>query len=199
MTIPHEVEQLVRKNAVRTHTPLPAGASEADINAFELRTGLSVPPEMRDWLSMFNGPFVGRAGIFGIRPTDGRLDIETELERVPQWVEKGWIPLAEDGCGDYYVLDTRSTVNGTRPVYFLDHEISRTEPDYIVASGLWPFLRFFLIDDEIDDVDEKYWPFDRERVLAEDPTLARYEGDVSFPWDEEEDQDAGFDTAWEPD
>ena len=76
----------------------------------------------------------------------------------------------------------------------------------MVASGLWTFLRF-LFEDEISgknfmmkpeyyadellyDVDElkgeHYWPFDKGKVLEEDPGLAHYAGKVPFPWDTEQ-------------
>ena len=56
----------------------------------------------------------------------------------------------------------RAHARAGRPVLFLDHESSREElydtPTYVVASGLWPFLRLLLMDD-LEMLDWE-WPFD---------------------------------------
>jgi hypothetical protein len=164
-------------------TTLPSGADEIEITAFSERTGMYVPNELWEWLSSFNGPLVGPQGILGIRPDEPFLDIESWLAQTPWWIEKGWIPIAGDGCGNFFVMDSKNQVGGTHPVYFIDCGVSRHIPDYIVASGLWPFLRFLLIHDRIADEEERYWPHDRNRVLSEDPQLREYQGSVPFLWD----------------
>lgn len=96
---------------------------------------------------------------------------------------EGWIKVADDGFGDPYVLDTSTKIGDTHPIYFIDHETYEGDVDYVVASGLWTFLRFLLTDDlESQEAIErgvsrdKFWPFDAARVLAEDPALIEYKG-----------------------
>ncbi len=116
--------------------------------------------------------------------------MEQEYQWFPEWKEKGWIKVADDGCGDPYVLDTAITVGDTHPVYFIDHETYEGEADYVVASGLWIFLRFLLSDDLESQIDfkqsiphESLWPFDKRFVLAEDPALTHYTGTIPLAWD----------------
>ena len=65
------------------------------------------------------------------------------------WRDRGWLPVAGDGCGNQYVL--------------VSHGIA-----YVVASDLWTFLRFLLLRETGDG----RWPFDRRAVIAADPELA---------------------------
>jgi hypothetical protein len=98
----------------------------------------------------------------------------------PSWKDKGWIPVAGDGCGNYYVLATRGSGVETakRPIYFVDTSMDREKPAYVVASDLWHFLRFILRD----ELGRDYWPFKKYRVLEEDPDLEEAPG-APKPWD----------------
>lgn len=164
--------------------PLPNGASDDLINAFSARVGLPIPDELRAWLRLVNGSIVGPGGSCSLK------QMEQEYRWHPEWKTKGWIKVADDGCGDPYILDTSTTVGDTHPVYFIDHETYEGEADYVVASGLWVFLRFLLMDDkESQDAfkrgieQKRFWPFDAGRVLAEDPALGSYKGNVPLAWE----------------
>ena len=160
----------------------PAGAAPEDIDEFESATGLTVPAELREWLLMCNGPAVGPGdAVYGIGVARGKwFNIDANLGRhADEWIPKGWIPLCDDGCGNFYVLDTHGAVEGKYPVYFIDHEKSYEEPCYIVASGVWSFVRFVLME----EMGRSFWPFKRDRVLKADPAIANFEGKVRFPWD----------------
>lgn len=149
---------------------LPPGAAPEQIDAFQQRTGLTLPAQLREWLSHCNGPCVARGGVYGIRPDSPFLDIETHRASLPLWCGSGFIPVAGDGCGSHYVL-ALATLDGLNPVYFIDHEDDAVleEPSYAVASGLWQFLHF-LFRAELGD---RGWPFDRKKVLQQDPHIAR--------------------------
>jgi cell wall assembly regulator SMI1 len=110
--------------------------------------------------------------------------METLLDDHPTWKEKGWLPIAGDGVGNYYVIDTKISRAGTNPVYFLDHERDLDHPQYIVASDLWKFL-LFLFKREIEwkKTRTATWPFNKSIVLADDPVLSEYQGIVSLPWE----------------
>ena len=163
---------------------LPGGIGDADIEAFAERTGITVPPSLAVWLKTSNGPCVGPGGLFGIRPARENLDIEFRLDLYPQWKEQAWIPVAGDGCGNYYVLVTAQEFGRGWPVLFIDTMESPDKPAYIVASDLWRFL-IFLLDQELlreKGFSDTPWPFDREEVTRRDPEIEGFKG-VSMPWD----------------
>lgn len=180
--------------------PLPGGATEAELTEFEASTGLRLPSELRDWLQTCNGPCVGPGGLYGISQEREFLSMQKRLSLHPEWIDLGWIPLAGDGCGDEYVLDIKAGIAPNHPIYFLEHERTMLEPDYVVAVGVWRFLEMLLqddldcetlIDDEMLDNNElanefervSWWPFKKERVLAANPELADYQGNVPLAWE----------------
>ncbi len=150
---------------------IPGPADAADIDRFILKTGFVVPNDLHEWLMTSNGPVVGPGGLFGIEragAADPDYTIESALERRPHYAAKGWIPVAGDGCGNFYVVDTTAVTPSGNPVYFVEAAEPLREAAYSVASGIWQFLRFLLRK----EVGHSYWPFDRERVLKDDPDLA---------------------------
>lgn len=192
MTIKEEVWELIQQLEYDPEHPEIEGATEDEILAFEERNNFMLPDELREWLKMCNGARIA-TGLYGIQKgrDNQSLIIESEFESFALWKKKGWIPLAGDGCGDYYILATRSKVLDTHPVFFIDHERSYYQPQYVVASGVWTFLKM-LFKEEVqheshrddDDYDHDFpWPFDEEWVLKEDPALAYYEGEVPLAWE----------------
>jgi hypothetical protein len=170
------IDQLIRQVPRPPETELPVGCSDADINEFEGRTGLSIPNQLRDWLKQSNGSLVGPGGLFGIQPCDYRVDIERDLSFYPQWASLGYIPVAGDGCGNYYVAVTnRSVDNGV--IAFIDTMSDPDRPGYAVASDTEHFL-VFLLEQELG---ERFWPFDREKVVAADPAIENVTT-IPLPW-----------------
>src|SRR5690242_1499034 len=53
---------------------------------------------------------IGSGGVFGPRPDEPYLDMPQRRDSFPQWAEKGWLPVAGDGCGNCYVLTADGTV-----------------------------------------------------------------------------------------
>ena len=92
-----------------------------------------------------------------------------------------------DGCGNYYVLSMHSQyVTGT-PVFFINTMADPNEPRYVVASGLWQFLRFYLrsqlhLLEYESSLALEYWPFNMGRVLEDDPALSDIT-DIPKPWE----------------
>ena len=164
-------------------TSLPAGIGESEIHSFELRTGVVVPLALREWLGFTNGPRIGRGGIFGIQTADEWFEIESFYKdgRFPEWLQNGWIPIAGDGCGGIFVIATREPDSLGAPVFFISSDPRIVEPEYIAASDLWHFLRFYLGE----EFGERDWPFDRVFVLARDPELAHFSA-VPRAWELEE-------------
>jgi len=179
VTIQEEVLQLAARVPSPPGEQLPPGQTDREFDQFTLRTGLPVPPELRDWLRFTNGPCIGPGGVFGIRPPRIGGDMEAVFEFLPEFKVNRWLPLGTDGCGNYYVLALDSEREPLRPVYFIDafNDGFRT-PTYAVASELWLFLRFLFLD----ELGEDSWPFSAEEVLARDPNLARVKG-APLPWE----------------
>ncbi len=87
------------------------------------------------------------------------------------WRQLGWLPVAGDGFGNYYILLTQEALAGY--VAFVEAISDPEEIAYLVSSTLWGFLRF-LFEAECG---AKGWPFDPNVVLAADPALAHLQ-----PW-----------------
>jgi cell wall assembly regulator SMI1 len=179
MTIVEEVKKLAREALRDPAEPvLPEGASDQDIAEFESRTGLIVPLALREWLKFTNGPGIGAGGVRGIRTPHPADDIERCYDLHAGWKDKGWIPIAGDGCGNYYVIVSGDAIGSRSPVFFINRHSDPMKLSYIVASDLWRFLRFYLRR----DLGERGWPFDREKVLLEDPVLSGCEA-ATLPWE----------------
>jgi hypothetical protein len=150
-------------------------ASIDSIQDFGRRTGLVLPHELQDWLQVMNGSRIGPGGILGIRNDDPYCDIETILTGYPEWQKAGWIPIAGDGCGNYYVIVTDGKLT---PIVFIDTVADYLKPAYVAASGLWVFV-WFLLKSELG---ETGWPFCREFVMQHDPEIECCTF-APMPWD----------------
>jgi hypothetical protein len=184
MTIQEEVAQIIPLVQRPPEYSLPRGATTDEIRAFSEQYNIHVPESLQQWLHLYNAPLIGPGGIYGVAPAPENLRIETHLDEHPIWKEKGWLPIAGDGTGNYYVLDTKTSRAATNPIYFLDHERDLDHPTYIVASDLWKFLLFLLKREiEWERTRTATWPFNKSQVLADDPALNEYQGIVSLPWE----------------
>ncbi len=189
MSVPDDLRRLAqaaqsaRAKRSGESASLPPGATDRDIDAFEARYAFAVPTELRDWLLFTNGPHIGRTSVRGIQTSRSCDEIDAVWET--DWLERGWIPIAGDGCGSYYVLATHPDDGPGHPVFFVDHERQSNGeyslPTYVCASGLWSFLRFYIQE----DLGVEGWPFNRDMVLAADPDLADYSR-VPRAWEVEE-------------
>ena len=182
MSIEDEVLALVHEVPRPPGEGIPGGATPAAIDALGKSMGRPVPQELQAWLLRCNCPRVGPGGVYGVCPDDDYVDIAAKYRLRPHWLERGWVPVAGDGCGNYYVLDLARRTRSGHPVLFLDWEDSSDlvcdTPSYVVASGLWPFLRYLLLGEK----KAAYNIWDEEEALREDPGLADVEG-VLRPWE----------------
>ncbi|MBG0569254.1 SMI1/KNR4 family protein [Actinoplanes aureus] len=123
--------------------PFPGGADDQEIADLERRLGIPLPEALVDWLRVCKGEGICAGGVFGARTDDEFLDMATYLAMFPQWQESGWLPVAGDGCGNYYVLVTSGEFTGQ--VGFID---TITDPDsiaHVAGQSLWMFLRSLLL------------------------------------------------------
>ncbi|MCP4536461.1 MAG: SMI1/KNR4 family protein [Chloroflexi bacterium] len=172
-----EVLALLRKVPAPPEDSLPAGASNAALQDAESTNGILFPPKLRDWLSTSNGACVGPGGLVGIDINRDSHDLAAIFDNYPIWRDKGWIPVAGDGCGNYYVVATRNDYGAGEPVLFVDANETPDEPAFIAASDTWLFLKFLLSK----EVGESRWPFNEAEVVTSDPDIVSFEN-VCFPW-----------------
>jgi hypothetical protein len=171
------VRELLGKVPKPPEDALPGGVEDNDCNDFQLRSGIILPHDLRVWLKLANGPCVGPGGLYGIHPFRDHLDMEVFLSLFPSWRERGWIPIAGDGCGNHFVLPTNQAYGNGFPVLFVDTSFSPDSVSYIAASDLGHFL-VFLLGRELGN---RGWPFDKDFVMLSDPRIVQFRG-VDFPW-----------------
>jgi hypothetical protein len=157
---------------------IPGGLADEDIDAFQSELGYTVPPPLREWLRVSNGPCVGPGGLFGIGAVPKHLSIQHHLSLYPEWGAKKWLPVAGDGCGNYYLLVAAHDFGAGFPVVFVEPMVDVSSPIYVAASGLWSFLDFILRK----ELAKSSWPFGRAEVVAQDPGILDVTG-VPLPWD----------------
>ena len=88
---------------------------------------------------------IGPGGVFGQRPDTPDVDMVRRRNLFPGWAELGWLPVAGDGCGNYYVLVEDGTVG------FVDTMKDPDRLDRQVASDLLSFMIELLAhDQEVD-------------------------------------------------
>ncbi len=171
-----KIRQLLAQAPRPPEEGLPGGITDVECDAWEQRTGIHLPTEVRQWLKISNGPCVGPGGLYGIRPQRSYLDMEACLDRHPSWKIRKWIPVAGDSCGSCYVIPTQQEYGNGYPVLFVDH----CEPDapaYIVASDIGHFLVSLLAK----ETGVQGWPFNESYVTKADPEITRFVG-VPLPW-----------------
>ena len=128
----------------RPDIDLPVGASIKDIFAFESRFNLQLPKPLLEFLQVINGAYVGGQSFLGINSTTNN-EIGRVLELIPLWAEKNWIPIASDGCGNYFVMISLS--EHAHPICFVDHERGYDTIDYVVSSCLEIFAEQFILQE----------------------------------------------------
>lgn len=118
------------------------GASPAETYSLQARLGCGIRLVLRAWLSVCRGAGIGPGGVFGHRPDEPCLDMPRRRDSFPGWAEQDWLPVAGDGCGNYYVL----TADGT--VGFVDTMNDPGRIDRQVAGDLLLFMTGLLADDQ---------------------------------------------------
>ena len=136
----HEALKLLPFLSLAPEDSLPNGATLQQLDNFETRTTLRLPHQIKDWLLLCNGPCVAEGGVYGVCPDRPFLNIETHLNDCPKWLGNKWLPVAGDGCGNYYIAVLDRGYSTSCPVFFVDHEESSNELAYQVAPDFWTFL-----------------------------------------------------------
>ena len=163
----------------RPPSPRPVtGASDEQLARLRESLGFDPPAVLVDWLRVCNGVIAGPGGLYGAEPPEDFLAIGGVLELHPGWRENRWIPVAGDGTGNQYVLDTTRQHLDHDAVYFVDVMEDPDALGYVAGSSLGRFLHFLLRS----DLGDRRWPFKEEYVSAEDPELLAVEPNILLPW-----------------
>lgn len=91
----------------------PRGARRDELDCLQARLGVSLSPALRAWLSVCWRARIGPGGVFGASPDAPDVDMARRRDLYPEWAELGWLPVAGDGCGNYYVLLGNGTVGSS--------------------------------------------------------------------------------------
>jgi len=95
------------------------------------------------------------------------------------WLFSAWIPIASDGLGDYYMVATATSREPEDVVFFVDVHEDPDVPTYVVGSDVWRFLVGYYSD----ELGERWWPFDEERMLVFEPEIVRSASVGNLPWE----------------
>ncbi len=120
----------------------PRGARPAELDCLQARLEVSLSPALRAWLSVCRGARIGPGGVFGASPDVPDVDMAWRRDLYPEWAGLGWLPVAGDGCGTYYVL------LGNGAVGFVDTMKDPGQVDQQVADDLLSFMIDLLARDQ---------------------------------------------------
>lgn len=129
---------------------------DVDVDGFERRTGVTLPPQYRRWLLAHNGGrpdpsrfnYKGESGPY----TDSLIslffslsDMEADITQFKVWQQRmpdELVPIADDPFGNRICIGTAGPHEGK--VYFWDHEEEQDEPTYdnchLLADSFEEFL-----------------------------------------------------------
>lgn len=156
-----------------------AGATDADLDDLSSAFGRPLPDDVVAWLRLCNGTLAGEGGIFSVSR------IIEELEFWPVHRVRGGLPIAGDGCGNTYVVDSTagSAVGLFEPI------ASDEELQCYFSSNLRAFLGRWLRK-EIANTrarrarpqhrDYDPWPLEASEAVQLDSELANLS---PLPWD----------------
>lgn len=148
---------------------LQPGASEEELQLVENILGVSLPEEMKSFYRVYNGQvwhFQGNALVRNLtlsptfkiienwkflqREFDPDDDLELDIEEAikPVFWNSKWIPIAENGGGDYLCIDMEPSETGVfgQVIYYWHDWGNRS----VEAENLYEFIKICL-DEELED------------------------------------------------
>ncbi|MEH1166791.1 SMI1/KNR4 family protein [Micromonospora sp. CPCC 205539] len=138
-----DVQRLLLEVERAPEQPMPGGASDHELADLERRLGMPLPTVLAQWLRLCKGEAICAGGVFGARDGHDHLDIAAHRALHPRWRELGWLPVAGDGCGNYYVLISSGELAGK--VAFVDTISDPNRVETVAGDNLWTFLRSLLL------------------------------------------------------
>jgi cell wall assembly regulator SMI1 len=155
---------------------IPEGVNNDDIMKLEKDIGFPLPETLKQWLTVTNAPCVGTGGFIGISPKRKSLDIYSIYENYPNWKSHQWIPMANDGSGNFYVaVIDKSEVEA---IGFIDTMENLTHLAFVVASDIIIFIKMFIMMQS----GERRWPYNKKFVVEKDPCILNKRHIAPMPW-----------------
>ena len=173
------------------------GISETTRNIFCQSLPFDPPSDCLEWLAICNGI----KGSF-IQTLLGYKSIIETLNIYEEWKKFQYFPLADDGCGGYYLtIPIKRKSEIFFPVIYVDptqSDIEQGSYSYITASSIPVFLDLFLKANQyhlqmlfekgfINEIGNAsppdfWWPFDKNLVVQNDPEITTF--NIALPWEE---------------
>lgn len=176
MSLRH-IQSLARRLAAAHGERLPAGASEEAIDSFCRAHSMKLPLDLLTWLRFTNGPVIGPGRTFGVGTGAKWGDAALALARHAGWAEAGYFPLANDGCGNYFLVDTHCGCVG-----LVDPMVDGDAFAWLVGTSTLRFLEG-LFAAELEGA--VFPPPSRDAMIAHDPSIERFRRLAPMPWDQE--------------
>ncbi|HLO99918.1 MAG TPA: SMI1/KNR4 family protein [Fimbriimonas sp.] len=143
---------------------------------YEQELGFPFSPQLALWIDRFGADMLGPGGLSEVDESNDPQGLLVRTTAHPEWVEMGWVPVAGDWCGNYYVVDTKLP---SEPVYFIDSYEDVGVPAYVAASNFRLFVDLFSKHDRGEL--PFHWPFAKTDTLTLDPELELIS--APMPWD----------------
>lgn len=174
---PQDLLNIVSQHLARMKQPAAKPASPADISSLAAALGHPLPHQLAQWLTLCRGGYLEAHSVTNLlTPQQMLRDREDVINDYNK--PRSWLPIADDGCGDFYCLICPPDPRAIAPVVFLDHEDGTT---YLCGSSFFKFLEITLVH-EPRDAGEDSPIFDERMFFAIDPDAANIR-QYGYGWD----------------
>ena len=112
----NKVEQIKAKKPILFALEQDTIPTINEIENFEKRYSIVLPEKYRLFISEFGGGYFGYANIYSLDINSNYFIMKHKL-----LVPKSYLPIADNGCGDYYVLKCNGE-HCSDSVYFYTHD-----------------------------------------------------------------------------
>ena len=113
--------------------------SKEELDIFEKETNIKLPKKYCDFLMDFGGGYFGFSNIYSI-DENSIFYIGSNQDNVPN----DYVAVADNGCGDYYVMDKNSECLET--IYLYENDTGKL---YEIADDILEFLIKFGLKKEL--------------------------------------------------
>jgi hypothetical protein len=160
---------------------IPQGGGEDEFKDIATYMLVEDIAELAVWVSISTGPIPISQPLMGFSVDQNQNDsnhYKNVLSTYPEWRRRKWVPIAGDGCGNYYLYPLMNDFNNRRPIFLVDVSKSTITPYCAVASHLFHFL-VRLLESELNRED---YAFTRDKVLRQDVKIQQISS-LAMPWD----------------
>jgi len=158
---------------------VPTHGTQKDLDLVRTVIGSEELYELEIWIMICRGPVLLRSPLVGFGWENSKNEpfhYRDILDGYPEWATLKWVPIANDGCGNYYVFPLTESFQGLRPVFSVYVSEDTTKLAEVVASNLLIFVKR-LIAAELYEEEED--PFTREAIIQHDPAVLEIAFDAS--------------------